>query len=76
VVDSILYCKSNGMECYQGGTSNETDVSARACLHVALAARAERVLAKPGMGFDEGLMIVKNEMNRALAMLQARQRGT
>lgn len=75
VVDSILYCKSNGMECYQGGTSNETDVSARACLHVALAARAERVLAKPGMGFDEGLMIVKNEMNRALAMLRARPRS-
>lgn len=72
IVDSILYCKANGMECYQGGSSNETDVSARACLHIALAARAERVLAKPGMGFDEGLMIVKNEMNRALALLRAR----
>lgn len=72
IVDSVLYCKANGMQCYQGGTSNETDVSARACVHVALAARAERVLAKPGMGFDEGLMIVKNEMNRALAILRSR----
>lgn len=72
IVESILYCKAHGMKCYQGGTSNETDVSARACLHVALAAQAERVLAKPGMGFDEGLMIVKNEMNRALAILNAR----
>ncbi len=71
VVESILYCKRHGMEAYQGGTCNETDLSAKACVHVALAARAERMLAKPGMGFDEGYMIVNNEMERALALLRA-----
>jgi len=60
--ESVLYCRQHGMEAYQGGTCNETDVSARACVHVALAARAERMLAKPGMGFDEGYMVVNNEM--------------
>jgi methylaspartate ammonia-lyase len=71
IVDSVLYCKQKGIEAYQGGTCNETDVSARICVHLALAAGAERMLAKPGMGFDEGYMIVKNEMERALAILNA-----
>ena len=37
-----------------------------------MAARAERLLAKPGMGFDEGFMIVRNEMERVLAVLRSR----
>ena len=40
IVESVLYCKAHGMEAYQGGTCNETDVSARTCVHVAVAARA------------------------------------
>ncbi len=72
--ESVLYCRQHGMEAYQGGTCNETDVSARACVHVALAARAERMLAKPGMGFDEGYMVVNNEMERTLAYLRCRAR--
>ena len=70
-VESVLYCRSHGMEAYQGGTCNETDLSAKACVHAAIAARAERMLAKPGMGFDEGYMIVNNEMERVLAMLKS-----
>jgi methylaspartate ammonia-lyase len=70
-VESILYCRKNGMEAYQGGTCNETDLSAKVCVHSAIAARAERMLAKPGMGFDEGYMIVNNEMERVLAVLKA-----
>jgi methylaspartate ammonia-lyase len=70
VVESILYCKQHGMESYQGGTCNETDVSARCCVHLAMAARAERMLAKPGMGFDEGFEIVNNEMQRIMALLK------
>jgi len=73
VAESVLYCKERGMEAYQGGTCNETDVSARACVNVALAVRAERVLAKPGMGFDEGYQIVNNEMERTLTLLSARR---
>ncbi|MFW6361750.1 MAG: methylaspartate ammonia-lyase [Spirochaetota bacterium] len=72
VVDSVLYCKQNGIEAYQGGTCNETDLSARTCVHLALAARPERMLVKPGMGFDEGLVIVRNEMMRTIELLNYR----
>lgn len=72
IVDAILYCNEHRMEAYQGGTCNETDVSARACVHVALAARPMRMLVKPGMGFDEGMNIVSNEMHRTLAVLKSR----
>lgn len=69
VVESILYCKEKGVLAYQGGTCNETDRSARVCVHLALAARPDQMLAKPGMGVDEGLLIVNNEMERTLALL-------
>ncbi|BEV73719.1 MULTISPECIES: methylaspartate ammonia-lyase [unclassified Paludibacterium] len=72
IVDSVLYCNQNGMEAYQGGTCNETDVSARTCVHLAVAARPMRMLVKPGMGFDEGLNIVYNEMHRTIAQLKAK----
>ncbi|MDD5698986.1 MAG: methylaspartate ammonia-lyase [Victivallaceae bacterium] len=71
-VRAVIYCKNHGMEAYQGGTCNETDISARACVHAALAARPERILAKPGMGFDEGFMITRNEMERSLRILRAK----
>ncbi|MER9714524.1 methylaspartate ammonia-lyase [Mesorhizobium sp. M0174] len=71
-VEAVLYCREHGVEAYQGGTCNETDVSARTCLHVAQATRPQRVLVKPGMGFDEGMTIVANEMRRNLAILQAK----
>ncbi|WP_420583649.1 methylaspartate ammonia-lyase [Ruegeria sp.] len=71
-IDAVLYCKANGVAAYQGGTCNETDISARACLHAAMATRPDRVLVKPGMGFDEGMTIVANEMHRTLALLQTR----
>lgn len=72
IVESVLYCKANNMEAYQGGTCNETDVSARTCVHIAVATQADRMLAKPGMGFDEGFSIVNNEMERILAVLITR----
>jgi methylaspartate ammonia-lyase len=71
-VQSVLYCRANGMEAYQGGTCNETDVSARCCVHLAMAAHPARLLAKPGMGFDEGFTIVNNEQERIRAVLMAR----
>jgi len=72
VVEAVLYCKDNGTEAYQGGTCNETDVSSKCCVHVALASQPERLLIKPGMGFDEGMQMVNNEMNRTLAQLAVR----
>ncbi len=72
IVESVLYCKQKGLEAYQGGTCNETDISATTCVHLAMAARPDRMLAKPGMGFDEGYMIVNNEMERVIRVLRAR----
>jgi len=69
---AVRYCEGTDTRAYLGGTCNETDTSARATAHVALATDAAQVLAKPGMGFDEGYMIVGNEMARALAR---RRRG-
>lgn len=66
--EAVLYCKDKGIGAYQGGTCNETDVSSRACVHVAMAVKPDIMLAKPGMGFDEGYMIVYNEMQRILAL--------
>lgn len=72
-IDAILYCKEKGIGAYQGGTSNETDRSAQVCTQLALAVQPDQILAKPGMGVDEGLMIVYNEMNRTLALLNHRR---
>ena len=70
--EAVLYCGQRGVGAYLGGTCNETDRSAQLTVHVGLATRPDQMLAKPGMGADEGLMIVRNEMNRALARLRAR----
>jgi len=68
-VEAVLYCREKGIGAYQGGTCNETDRSAQVCVHLAMAARPDQILAKPGMGVDEGYMIVYNEMQRILALL-------
>jgi methylaspartate ammonia-lyase len=73
IVDAVLHCKAGGVEAYQGGTCNETDLSARACVHLAMAARPERLLAKPGMGFDEGYCIGINEMERIRSVFRMRR---
>jgi methylaspartate ammonia-lyase len=70
-IDALLYVRQRGLAAYCGGTCNETDLSARACTHVAMACGADQVLAKPGMGVDEGLMIVGNEMARVTALARA-----
>jgi methylaspartate ammonia-lyase len=65
--EAVTYCQGTDVRAYVGGTCNETTASARACAHLALATDAAQVLAKPGMGFDEGYAVVTNEMRRALA---------
>jgi methylaspartate ammonia-lyase len=71
VVEAVLYCKAKGIGAYQGGTCNETDISSKACAHIAMATSPVQILAKPGMGVDEGYMIVYNEMARILAINNA-----
>ncbi len=70
---AVRYCEGTDTRAYLGGTCNETETSARACAHVALATDAAQVLAKPGMGFDEGYMIVENEMRRTIARREREQ---
>ncbi|MGW3507141.1 methylaspartate ammonia-lyase [Streptomyces sp. NPDC000994] len=67
-VDAILDCKQHGVGPVLGGTCAETDRSARTCVHIGIATGVVQMLAKPGMGFDEGYAIVRNEMHRALRL--------
>ncbi len=70
-IDAILYCKANNFGAYLGGTCNETERSAQVCTHLSIAISPDQMLAKPGMGVDEGFMIVYNEMSRILALLNS-----
>ena len=72
VAEAIIYCNEKGVGSYCGGTCNETDQSAKTTTNIAIACRALQCLAKPGMGVDEGYMIVKNEMNRVIASANRR----
>ena len=72
VAEAIIYCNKAGVGSYCGGTCNETNISAQTTTNIAIACRALQCLAKPGMGVDEGYMIVKNEMNRVLAVANKR----
>ena len=72
-IEAVLYCKEKGIGAYQGGTCNETDRSAQVCVHCAMATQPVQILAKPGMGVDEGFMIVYNEMNRIMAVRKAKK---
>ncbi len=71
IIEAVLYCKEKGIGAYQGGTCNETDRSAQVCVNLAMATQPDQILAKPGMGVDEGYMIVYNEMQRILALRKA-----
>lgn len=67
-IEAVMYCKEHDMLAYIGGTCNETNRSAEVCAHVAMATSPVQYLGKPGMGVDEGYMIVYNEMSRVLSL--------
>lgn len=71
-IEAIMFCNEIGVGAYLGGTCNETSRSAEICANIAMACGATQVLAKPGMGVDEGIMIINNEMNRVLALSKKR----
>jgi methylaspartate ammonia-lyase len=68
-VEAILACQANGIGAFVGGSYAETDLSARVSVHVALATQPDLIMAKPGMGVDEAISFVQNEMARALALI-------
>lgn len=73
IIEAIMYCKARGIGAYSGGTCNETNRSAEVTTQIAMACGAAQALAKPGMGVDEGFMIVNNEMNRVIALANRRK---
>ncbi len=73
IIEAILYCKKSGRGAYCGGTCNETNRSAEVCTNIAIGCGADQCLAKPGMGVDEGYMIVNNEMNRVVALVNRKK---
>ncbi|QNM15254.1 MULTISPECIES: methylaspartate ammonia-lyase [Fusobacterium] len=73
IADAILYCNKVGIGSYCGGTCNETNRSAEVTTNIGMACGALQVLAKPGMGVDEGFMIVFNEMGRVEALVNRRK---
>lgn len=74
IIKAILYCRKKGIGAYCGGTCNETNRSAEITTNIAMACGADQCLAKPGMGVDEGYMIVNNEMNRVSALVNRRNK--
>jgi methylaspartate ammonia-lyase len=69
-VEAVQHCQANGVQAFLGGTCNGTDQSSRVTVHLAMGVGADLIYNKPGMGVDEGLMIVTNEMARILALTQ------
>jgi methylaspartate ammonia-lyase len=72
-VDALLLVRRSGLLAYCGGSATETDRSAQVTAHVAMACAADQILAKPGMGVDEGTMVVGNEMARVQALAASRR---
>lgn len=72
IAEAILYCNRHGVGAMMGGTCNETEISAMVCAHIAMATQPEAIAARPGMGVDEGLMTVYNEMVRVQLMARLR----
>ncbi len=72
---ALLAVRAAGVQAFCGGSCAETDRSAAVTAHVAMACGAAQVLAKPGMGVDEGLVVVGNEMARTAALAATRVPG-
>jgi methylaspartate ammonia-lyase len=74
-IEALIYCDQNGIGACLGGTSNETDQSARITAQIGIACGADMISVKPGQGSDEGWMILLNEMERTLARIRVRSAG-
>jgi methylaspartate ammonia-lyase len=69
-IEAVLACRAAGVGAFVGGSYTETDLAARASVHVALATQADLLMAKPGLGVDESISLVQNEMARTLAQIE------
>lgn len=73
-IESMRLCREFGKKSLLGGSCIETDLSARLSAHLALAFRPDALLVKPGMGLNEGISLMRNEMSRTLSTI-AHRRG-
>jgi methylaspartate ammonia-lyase len=71
-IRALLTCRESGVAAYCGGSCTETERSGQICAGVAMSVDADLVLARPGMGVDEAVMVVRNEMRRTRALIEAR----
>ena len=71
-VEAVLTCKGADVGALLGGSYTETEISARASVHVALATQPDLIMAKPGLGTDEAISLVQNEMARTLYCIRER----
>jgi methylaspartate ammonia-lyase len=69
--ETVLACKQSGDGAVLGGSSTETDLAARVAAHVALATQPDLVLARPGIDVDTAVSTTRNEMARALVLIEA-----
>lgn len=65
-LEAAAICRQGGLGVFIGGSCAETDLGGEVSALVGLAVDADQILAKPGMGVDEGIAIVRNTMARAL----------
>jgi methylaspartate ammonia-lyase len=71
-IQALLACREAGVLAYCGGSCTETELSAQIAAGVAMGVDADLVLARPGMGVDEAVMVVRNEMRQTATLVRAR----
>ncbi len=71
-IGALLACKEAGVAAYCGGSCTETERSAQIAAGVAIGVGADLLLARPGMGVDEAVMVTRNEMRRTVALARTR----
>jgi methylaspartate ammonia-lyase len=71
-VEAVLACHAGNVAVLLGGSATTTDLAAQVRTHVALATRADLLLAGPGRDVDGAVAGTRNEMARALALMARR----
>ena len=59
---AVRICKENGLFVILGGSCTETVTSSRLAAHLGMATGPDAILVKPGISFDEGFSVMKNEL--------------
>jgi methylaspartate ammonia-lyase len=72
-VEAVRACRAGGAGALLGGSATETVLAAQVAVHVAMATRADLILARPGLGVDEAVSVTRNEMARLVAEIDASQ---